>query len=744
MNSTLISSGPARRLAAAAGTLLGAAVLGGVLTAPSAYADTDTTVPTPPKISDAQASQEAADVAAEDRRLIEIRAVAATGAASGGAEFKSPFRLATGSGYTLVLTARSAPYTVSDLLQLAPTTFVLQSDGSYLLMENLYVMRGAALALTAPGGLKLRMASNAGGYVSIVSFGGNISLTGTANARETITSWDPRTAQPDTDPTDGRAYIRAIGGTFTMSYADVTDLGFWSGRTGGIGLTGTTRPATGSTSGPTAYTGLHGKTAKEKAKNSTGSTAGGTAKSPDNLGTNNVTSQPGGALTSPDSQFGVQQLSYVSTQIDHDTITGNAFGMFISGATGIQITDTKVTGSLIAGVVLHRYASEGVIERVDSSNNAGDGFIISRAAQQIQISASSANYNAGNGFTVNGQPISTGPSASGEPMGAFGNNTLSNDTAQDNAHNGIEVLGGLNIALNNNSIVGNQMGIVVRRGAQKVTIAGNKLTQQNRQGISIRDGVQAVTVNNNLIDGAATGVYVRASTADIAGNTISNASIHGVTLIGADAGSLVNGNVISGVGPGAIDTHRESGRVNISGNQTGGWFNTTAMWVRIKALIRPLTVVWFCIFLLIAVASLRGRRARTGGAKRHQLRRARTALGAHPYADQRSLPSVVHAVERPGAGVPLPAGVGTAAASATSSSAAMAEPRPSRAVDSWEPSFGRGDRGRERDREREPEVPAQREHASAPAAPRPAADEDQTQVIERIKDDRESVTVHQW
>jgi Right handed beta helix region len=654
-----------RRFAISGGTLLGAALLLGLLGAPYAAADSsgtattgtssgigttpdpDTTVPTPPAISESQADQEAAGVAAEDQRLIKIRAVAATGAHNGGPQWKSPFRIGTGDGYTLVLTARSAPYTVDDLLQLAPTTFVLQSDSSYLLMESLYVMRGATLSLTVPGGLKLRMASNAQGYVSIVSFDGAINLLGTANAHELITSWDPRTAQPDTDPADGRAYIRAIGGTFAMSYADVQDLGFWSGRTGGVALTGTTRPATGSTAGPTTVPGPGTKT---KA-----GTTGGIAKPGCTLNGDAVVAQPAGPLGNCTTQFEVPGLSYVSAQIDHDTISGNAFGLFISGATGILISQVRVTGSLIAGVVLHRYASQGVIQQVDSSNNAGDGFLISRAAQQIRITASSADYNAGNGFTVNGQPISTGPSASGEPMGAFGNNTLTNDTAQGNTHNGIEVLGGLNLALEDNTIVGNQMGIVVRRGAQKVTVSGNKLTSQDREGISIRDGVQAVTVNNNLIDGAATGVYVRASTADIAGNTISNASIHGVTLIGSDAGSLVNGNVISGVGPGAIDTRRESGRINVSGNRTDGWFDTTALWVRIKALVSPLTIVWFGIFLLMAVATLRGRRTRTGSRKRHELRRARRALGVHPYAEQQALQVSVVNVESPGAAKPVEA-----------------------------------------------------------------------------------------
>src|SRR5205085_1435770 len=111
MNLIPITGRPARRLGALGAATLGAVLFGGVLAAPGAVADsTNTTVPTRPTITDAQASREAAAVVAEDRRLVTIRASAATGAQTGNAQWKSPFRLGNGDGYTLVLTARSAPY----------------------------------------------------------------------------------------------------------------------------------------------------------------------------------------------------------------------------------------------------------------------------------------------------------------------------------------------------------------------------------------------------------------------------------------------------------------------------------------------------------------------------------------------------------------------------------------------------------------------------------------------------------
>jgi nitrous oxidase accessory protein NosD len=645
----------AARLArvAAAGGLLAAMLLGGPAPASAAGADPasdpvpgSTVVPAPPAVTEAAGNGEAAIAAAEDRRLVEVRA--AIGAARAkGAEWKSPYNLGTGTGYTLVLTPRSSPYTIADMLQLLPTTFLRENDGSYLLLQNIYVSLGASLDMSGPGGMVLRMASNANGFVSIVSFGGNLQFTGSAGQPATITSWDPRTDQPDLDVADGRAYIRSIGGTFTLSYANVQDLGFWSGRTGGIGLTGTDRPTTGSTTGPSVYTGPHGKTARKSATPTPAPT--GAAQPDGNLGDSGVTSQPAGPLANPDTQFSVPGLSYVGVRVDHSTITGDAFGLFISGATGIVISNVNVTGSLVDGIVLHRYASQGVLTAVDSSNNSGDGIDISRAADQIQITGSTASFNTGNGFTINGQPIAQGPSASGEPMGAYGNNSVSSSTAEGNGHYGIEVLGGLNTAVDDNTVIGNQMGIVVRRGAQSVTIVGNQLREQDREGISIRDGNQAVTVSGNLIQGAATGIYVRASVVQVIGNIVTGAQIHGVTLVGADKGTLVNNNTLTGAGPGAISSYRATGPMNLTGNQTADWFNTTSMWIRIKALISPLTIIWAGVFALIAVTALRGRRTRTGRSKRHEVRRAKVALGSHPYRLQEALavPPDITALELP-------------------------------------------------------------------------------------------------
>jgi hypothetical protein len=569
--------------------------------------------------ADEAALRQAGLVDSEDRRLTQVRAVAAVAPLRGGANFTLPYRLDTGSGYTLVLTQRSEPYQIADLLKLAPQTFVRQPDGSYLLTENIYLNTGAKLRLANPGGLTIRMVSNNNGFVSIVSFGGKLTLEGTAQAKTIITSWDPRTNKEDTDLTDGRAYIRAIGGQFSMKYTEIRQLGFWSGRTGGLSLTGTDRPDTGAVETQ--------KQTREQKRASKAPAGDGPAKSDTAPGAGGVVAGPSGALNNPDTRFGVPGQSYVSVEIAQSLLTGNAFGLFISNAQGITITDTVIERSHEDGLLMHRGASSAVIERTIARNNGGDGFVLSRSTQQVQVSAATSEGNGGNGFTVSGKPLAKGPSASGESTASYGSNSISNSVAKNNGHYGIEILGGIDVSVTNNQIEGSDMGIVARYGGHNVAITSNQLKGQKRQGIAVRDGVQKAKVTGNVITGADTAVYVRASVVEVRGNTIQSARNHGVSLVGAIGGSIVTYNVIGGVGPSAIDVPRATGDFTYKQNQTFAWHDTSSFWVKFRHYASPMTMLWAGIFMVIIFAAVKGASRRFADIK------------AHPYADKQPLGS---------------------------------------------------------------------------------------------------------
>ncbi|GAB7041959.1 MULTISPECIES: right-handed parallel beta-helix repeat-containing protein [Catenuloplanes] len=587
-------------------TAVAAALLGATAWQVPAAAD-DTTTATE------AAERQAALVVGEDTRLNAVRAVTGVARMKGG-DWTKPYRLDTGDGYTLVLTQQKEPYTVADLLKLAPQTFVRQPDGSYLLTENIYLNLGAKLRLSNPGGLTLKLASSANGFVSIVSFGGDLMIDGSVQAPTKIMSWDPRTSTTDTLVDDGRAYLRAIGGQFSMTYASLENLGFWSGRTGGLSLTGTDRPNTGGVE----QTKVSGNTARDKAKQER---RNGTNVAP---GAGDIFASPTGDLVAPDTRFDVPGLSYVSGSIDHATISGNAFGLFISGATGVNITDSTVEGSLEDGVVMHRFASSLVIEKVTSRNNGGDGFVLSRAAQQVRISDAIADRNGGNGITVNGLPLAEDASASGQFVGAYGSNTVSNSEVTHNGRYGIEVIGGINVDVQNNEVIGSEAGIVARQGANRVTITGNRVSGAVRHGIAVRDEVTAATVTGNIVTDVDNGVYVRDSSAEIRGNTVEEATNHGIALVGAVEGSVVSHNVISGVGPSALDLSRADGDLTAADNQAGAWYDTSSFWVKFRHYASPMTMLWTTIVLVIAFSAIQG------------VRRRRTGF-FHPYENTKSL-----------------------------------------------------------------------------------------------------------
>ncbi|RAY14539.1 right-handed parallel beta-helix repeat-containing protein [Actinomadura craniellae] len=552
------------------------------------------------------AEHQAALVDAEDDRLMQVRAVAAIAPRGGleAAQWRQPYRLNTGSAYTLVLTSRSAPYTIADLIKLAPQTFTRLRDGSYLLTEHIYVNTGAKLLLQNPGGLTIRLASGPNGFVSIVSFGGTLTLQGTAQVPMRVVSWDPKTNKVDQNVNDGRAYVRAIGGQFDMNHTHAGYLGFWSGRTGGIAPTGTDRPNVGSAKqgGPTRLTKDQRHDAKQRRLESGGVEGGQPPRS------GNIIAQPPGKLQVPSgTEFEVPTESYVSVNIKNSRIIGNAYGVFVSAANGIEIADTRIEQSLIHGVVMHRFAKNGSIERTVSVRNRGDGFVLARATEQIRVDGSTAEGNGGNGFTLNGQPLAHGPSASGESVASYGNNSVASSVARANGRYGIEILGGANVGVNNNRVEGGDMGIVVRQGAGQVKVVGNQLTGQRRQGVSIRDGVTGTAVTGNIIRNVRTGVYVRGSVVAVQGNTVQGSTSHGVTFVGAVGGSEATRNTIAGAGPSAVDRARSTGDVIRKDNQTGGWKDTSSLWIRIKRFLKPMNLIWAGVFLLVITSAIRSR-----------------------------------------------------------------------------------------------------------------------------------------
>ncbi|GIH21812.1 hypothetical protein Aph01nite_01220 [Acrocarpospora phusangensis] len=559
-------------------------------------------------VSAEDAETQAALVDMEDQRLVQTRAALTALLQTGGIEAatrKQPQVFVSSHGRTLVLPARNttAPYTLRDLMAVEKGRYVRRmKDGSYLLGVHVFVADGAKLQLRGP--LTLRMGSLPGSFSSIIAFGGGIEIKGAPGKLVQITSWDVTTNQPDRSTADGRAYIRAVGGEFKMEYANVSHLGFWSGRTGGIALTGTERPAS-------AY---RHRTKSQRHQDKADRLSRTPSRGSGSYG--DVETIPIGPGTA--SHLLGDEL--VSGSITNSRITGDAYGLFVSGSNQTKIVDNMIVDSVVHGVFMHRFAKNATIESTKVINSGGDGFVLSRATEKVRVTDCVAERNGRNGFTLNGRALAIGPSASGESLAVYGDSSVNNSVARDNGRYGIEVLGGSRLAVQTSEVIGGDMGIVVREGASGVQISGNKLTNQRRQAIALRDGTTDAHVAGNTIRGAPTGIYLRDADGMVVGNkitTLRTPKSHGITVVGDAGDSEITRNTLIGSGTSAVSVSRAADRVNKHNNDEDKWVDTSTFWVQAKRYVKPMNVIWAGVFLLVVVSAIRSR-----GIMERQRRRA--------------------------------------------------------------------------------------------------------------------------
>jgi parallel beta-helix repeat protein len=560
------------------------------------------------EVSQTEAQQQSTLVDQEDLRIMQTRATLASALARGGpaaAKARVPHISSSANGQTLVLPQRRDPYRVADLKRLGQEQFQQQSDGSYVLGINVFIGPGAKLVLqSATGPLVIRMRSEPGAFVSIVSFGASIRINGSAQNPVRITSWNAHDRTADTKVSDGRAYLRAVGGELKMSHAVVEHLGFWSGPTGGLALTGSDRPTRNAQLVPVSALpqGSPAPLADPTASKQRVLLPNGLLV-PSRGGNDQVEITDGAGRGRV--SYRMPQANLVTGDITDTTINGNAYGIFITASDETRITNVSVTGSLVHGVLLHRFARNASIENTTVTGSRGDGFVLSRGTQNVTITGSAAERNGGNGFTISGLPLARGPSASGESLRSFGGSSVTSSAARDNGRYGVEIQGGVKQTVQTTEVIGGEMGIVVSKDATGVRVSGNRLTGQRNQGIALRDGVRSARISGNIIRNTQTAIYLRDSEGTISGNTVESASLHAISLLGAAKGTKITGNTLGGAGRSALDTGRAKGTTTVAQNNTDGWQDTAGFWTMVGRIAKPMNLIWLGVVLLIVISALR-------------------------------------------------------------------------------------------------------------------------------------------
>jgi len=578
----------ARVAAAAALTtvlLLGAGVAPAFATSPAAPSVTSGG----PRPYPGNPETEAKLVAAENARLIRVRALSDTATRLDVSQSR-PYRLAVGSTPTLILVARAAAYSLDELTSTAPRTVSKMADGSYLISENIVVQQGATLQIASKAGVAVHLASGSKGFVSIVANGGTLLIQGSTEAPVKIDSWDTVTGTQDDLTSDGRAYIRVYGGRAQFVNVDFTKLGFWSGLTGGVALTGTKLlddpTAAGSTSDPSAA----------------GSTSGDAPKA---LSGDMLPADGGLSTLSIDGS--TDDYGYATGLIQGVTFKGDAFGFFVSSSDRVEIRDSVIEDSLVDGLVLHRDVSNSNVESTIARNNAQNGFRLARATSSVTFQRLQAIDNGRDGIALEGGPLADGPSATGIPTTVYGNNEVNGSTSTGNGRYGIEIVGGTNIVVAGNTVAHNVMGIVVSKATTGVVIKNNQVSDSQKQGIVVKDSALDASIVDNKVTNAPIAIYLRNAGGNVEGNTITGASNHGISLLGSTGNSTIVNNNISGIGTSAIDVVRTTNSA-VRGNDVSSWQGTKPLLVVLHSILQPLTILWILIALAVILSVLFVRR----------------------------------------------------------------------------------------------------------------------------------------
>ena len=582
---------------------------------------------------------EAALVELEERHLADFRSTVSVALQEGG----GPYHLVTTETKAFVLVPREQPYTLDELASIAPETVTAQADGSFLVNESLVVLSGATLSVASDHGLTVLLNSTASSFVSITTLGGSITVQGTEQAPVRVSSWDPALAAVDQSTADGRAYIRVLGGHAEFAFAEFQSLGFWSGPTGGVALTGDAVPGSkelSSSVSPVSMTETGGQAAAEP-----GPGPGPTAPPP------TQTPQPsetppasGGQGTTPSGKAGTgteegktdavwtltiepdySAHSRASANIRSTLFSENAFGLFVEGADNVIIADSTIRNSLVDGLLFFRDVTESSVTGTTSQDNAADGFSLAKSTRGTVLDSVTATGNGRNGISIEGGPLVLGPNPTGASAEQYGDNSVVKSTVTNNDRYGIEVVGGTGITVDGNTVSGSAAGIVVADGARTVTITDNTVRNTEKQGIVLRESASDQVVEGNSISGAEIGIYARNAGGKFHDNTIEKATSHAIVLVGSTGFSSVSANAVSGTGPSAVDVVRTR-NASVSGNDTTGWEGTKPVDVTLRSIFQPLTVLWIVLGTLVFITAFLG----IGRRKRQrQLQERRAPLSSY-------------------------------------------------------------------------------------------------------------------
>jgi hypothetical protein len=287
------------------------------------------------------------------------------------------------------------------------------------------------------------------------------------------------------------------------------------------------------------------------------------------------------------------------------TFTGDTYGAFVSRGDQVQFSDDLFEGNELDGLRLHRNAVGSTVTGSAAARNGGNGFAVGRGATGNVLRRDLSVHNQGNGFLLDGQPLVSGASPSGDRTVASSGTVVEGSDAEVNRRAGIIVEGGVGTVVSRNIVCGPVTGIAVRVGATGTLVANNEVRCGGRVALSVGPAVTGTTVAGNTLSRARIGLLIRNSPGvRIMDNNFNGISLFGISVRGSSAGVVGDGNVISGLGFQPVDTRGGATPPQMTNSDLQDWHHRSDLSVTGYLRYHPILTTWLVIASLVVVSWL--------------------------------------------------------------------------------------------------------------------------------------------
>ncbi len=293
------------------------------------------------------------------------------------------------------------------------------------------------------------------------------------------------------------------------------------------------------------------------------------------------------------------------------TFTDNTYGAFVDRGSNVKFDSDLFEYNQLDGLHIHRYSVGTSVTASSAVRNGGNGFLVGQATQSTFLRDDVAENNEHNGFLIDGRPLVSGASASGNAILPGSGASIEKSAAIDNESTGILVEGGTGTILRSDEVCTHTTGIAARFNASDLVVTGDDVRCRPRSGLSIGPGAPGTVISGDAVSGARIAILVRSSgRIEVDNNVITGATVFGISARGVSSVVKGVGNKIAGTGFRAVDARADARQPALSGTNTAGWQHHLQDTVWTYLLFHPLALLWVSIVVLVLLCCLWVRRLR--------------------------------------------------------------------------------------------------------------------------------------